>query len=109
MKKLKHFGNKVLFSFKRYIDCRLWSTNHNLIIWTETVYNVRKIIKKNRATAALVIATFLNPLGFDAAFYTVMQWTNSYWMTSGIFYLGSASFFGLYFYLRRKDEQVESK
>lgn len=64
---------------------------------------VRKIARENLASIFLVVATFLNPLGFDVAFYSVMKMTGSYWITTGIFYLGSACFFGLYFWLRKKD------
>jgi hypothetical protein len=65
---------------------------------------VKITLRANLASMFLVIATFLNPLGFDVAFYSVMQWTGSYWITTAIFYLGSAFFFGLYFWLRKKDK-----
>jgi hypothetical protein len=55
--------------------------------------------KKNLQTAILILATFFNPLGFDALFALVMKWTGSYWITDGIFYCLSAFFFGLYFWL----------
>ena len=50
--------------------------------------------------ACLIIATFFNPLGFDAMFAMIMNWTGSYWITDLIFYCLSASFFGLYFWLQ---------
>lgn len=65
----------------------------------------QQVVKENLASIFLVIATFLNPLGFDVAFYSVMKMTGSYWITTGIFYLGSACFFGLYFWLRKKDRK----
>ena len=65
----------------------------------------QQIVRENLASVFLVIATFLNPLGFDVAFYSVMKLTGSYWITTGIFYLGSACFFGLYFWLRKKDRK----
>jgi hypothetical protein len=58
--------------------------------------------KKNLAVLFLMVATFLNPLGFDILFKMILDWTGSYWLTTGIFYLGSASFFGLYFWLSGK-------
>jgi len=58
--------------------------------------------RKNLAILALMTATFLNPLGFDVLFKMVLDLTGSYWLTTGIFYLGSASFFGLYFWLSGK-------
>jgi len=67
---------------------------------------IKKTLRDNLASMFLVTATFLNPLGFDVAFYTVMQWTGSYWITTLLFYLGSALFFGLYFWLRNKDKKA---
>lgn len=58
--------------------------------------------KKNLAVLFLMIATFFNPLGFDILFKMVLDATGSYWLTTGIFYLASASFFGLYFWLSGK-------
>lgn len=51
--------------------------------------------KRQMGTLSLMMAMFLNPLGFDAAFYMVMQLTGSYGITTGIFYLASALFFTL--------------
>jgi hypothetical protein len=59
-------------------------------------------VKNRAATISLILATFFNPLGFDAAFALVTTWTNSYLVTDIIFYSISACFFGLYFLLRRK-------
>lgn len=53
------------------------------------------------ATLWLIIAMFLNPLGFDVLFKMVLDATKSYWATSGIFYCASALCFGLYFYSSR--------
>ena len=64
-----------------------------------------KVINGNRqnlAIVALMIATFLNPLGFDVLFKMTLDLTGSYWITIGIFYLASALFFGLYFWLSGK-------
>ena len=55
--------------------------------------------RKNIATLFLVIATFLNPLGFDVAVAGVMRLTGSYWTTIGIFYVLSLLCFILYFKL----------
>lgn len=61
----------------------------------------RVTLHKNLATVCLILATFFNPLGFDALFALVMKWTGSFWVTDIIFYCLSASFFGLYFLLRK--------
>ena len=65
----------------------------------------RETFKKNILTIILIMATFFNPLGFDALFHLVMTWTKSYWITDAIFYLTSALLFTLYFYLSKKDKQ----
>lgn len=65
---------------------------------------------KNRiATVCLVLATFFNPLGFDALFALIMKWTGSYWITDLIFYLLSALFFGLYFLFSKTKPKKEIK
>jgi hypothetical protein len=66
---------------------------------------IKYSLKKNVSHIVLMIATFFNPLGFDALFALVMKWTGSYWITDVIFYCLSAFFFGVYFLLRRKDRQ----
>ena len=58
--------------------------------------------KRKIATLCLMIAMFLNPLGFDVMFAMILELTGSYWTTTGIFYLLSLSFFGLYFLFREK-------
>lgn len=58
--------------------------------------------RQNLAIVALMVATFLNPLGFDVLFKLVLDLTDSYWLTTLFFYLGSALFFGLYFWLSNK-------
>ena len=55
--------------------------------------------RKKIGTLALMTSVFLNPLGFDAAFYLVMELTGSYGTTTLIFYLASALFFILSCYL----------
>lgn len=46
-----------------------------------------------------MIATFLNPLGYDVAFAAVMRVTGDYWTTTYIFYVLAVLFFLLSFYL----------
>jgi hypothetical protein len=58
--------------------------------------------KKNLAVPILMLATFFNPLGFDVLFKMTLDLTKSYWLTTGIFYLVSASLFGVYFWLSGK-------
>jgi hypothetical protein len=38
-----------------------------------------------------------------------MKVTGSYWLTTGIFYLGSACFFGLYFWLRKRNKNTDKQ
>ena len=64
---------------------------------------------ERRNTIVLMMATFFNPLGFDALFKTVMDWTGSYWITDLIFYGASASLFILYFYLVKQTKKKYEK
>jgi hypothetical protein len=54
------------------------------------------------AKVCLILGTFFNPLGFDAAFALVTKLTESYIVTDIIFYSVALFFFGLYFLLSRK-------
>jgi hypothetical protein len=74
------------------------SNKHNT--WKVTVKKGRML--KRASTFFLILATFFNPLGFDALFALVMKWTGSYWITDAIFYCLSAFFFGLYWVLSSK-------
>lgn len=56
------------------------------------------------STLALIGATFFNPLGFDALFALVTQWTGSYIITDILFYLASALLFFAYWALRRREK-----
>ena len=61
---------------------------------------MRVVNRKKIATIVLMMAMFMNPLGYDALFYMVLKATgDSYVITTSIFYLLSASLFGVYFYL----------
>jgi hypothetical protein len=72
-----------------------------------TLRRARK--KVSIATIVLMLATFFNPFGFDALFALTMKLTGSYWITDAIFYCLSASFFGLYFYLRKREQETVNK
>lgn len=61
-----------------------------------------KQLKDALAKICLVLGTFFNPLGFDAAFALVTKLTGSYIVTDIIFYSVALLFFGLYFLLSRK-------
>jgi hypothetical protein len=60
---------------------------------------------KKLQTLTLILATFFNPLGFDALFALTMKLTGSYLVTDIIFYCISIFFFSLYWLLLRKDKQ----
>jgi hypothetical protein len=68
----------------------------------------RQKLRDNLAKTCLVLGTFFNPLGFDAAFSFVMKLTGSYWITDVIFYGVALLFFGFYFLLSRKKTKPES-
>lgn len=65
---------------------------------------IKEKFQAKRNTLVLMLATFFNPLGFDALFKAVLDLTGSYWTTDLLFYLVSALLFGLYFYLVKKDK-----
>jgi hypothetical protein len=56
------------------------------------------------AKICLILGTFFNPFGFDAAFAFVTKLTGSYIVTDLIFYGVALLFFGLYFLLSRRSE-----
>jgi len=53
------------------------------------------INRKTLGTFCLMIATFLNPLGFDVLVYKVTQLTRDYWNTMYILYAFALLLFGL--------------
>jgi uncharacterized protein HemY len=55
--------------------------------------------RKNLGTACLVIASFLNPFGYDLLVYKLTQLTGDYWTTMHILYVFAALFFILFFIL----------
>ena len=63
---------------------------------------------KRLKTIALILATFFNPLGFDALFAIITKWTGSYLITDILFYMASALFFGLYFLLAKIEKEKGS-
>ena len=66
----------------------------------------KKKYRENLAKIFLVLGTFFNPLGFDAAFAFTTKLTGSYVVTDLIFYGVALSFFGLYFLLSRKKTEI---
>jgi len=52
------------------------------------------INRKTLGTVCLVIATFLNPFGFDILVYKLTQLTNDYWSTIYALYVSAVLFFG---------------
>lgn len=53
------------------------------------------INRKVLGTVCLVIATFLNPFGFDILVFKLTQLTNDYWSSMYALYASAALFFGL--------------
>lgn len=62
---------------------------------------MKAIVHHRLKTAALMLAMFFNPFGFDALFKLLMDYTGSYWITDAIFYGVSGLFLGLYIYLSK--------
>lgn len=55
---------------------------------------MNRINRKGLGTVCLVIATFLNPFGFDILVYKLTQLTNDYWSTMYTLYASALLFFG---------------
>jgi uncharacterized protein HemY len=53
--------------------------------------------RKKLGTLFLVIASFLNPFGYDILVYKLTQLTNDYWTTMHILYVFAVLFFILFF------------
>lgn len=62
----------------------------------------RQKLRENLAKTCLVLGTFFNPLGFDAAFAFTTKLTGSYFITDVIFYGVALLFFGVYFLISHK-------
>ena len=58
---------------------------------------MNRINRKVLGTVCLVIATFLNPFGFDILVYKLNQLTNDYWSTMYVLYSSALLFFGFSF------------
>lgn len=67
--------------------------------------------QKKMGTLCLMLSTFFLPMGYDAAFKLLMDWTGSYWITDLTFYLISLFFFGLYLFFNkiRLDKYIMNK
>ena len=57
-----------------------------------TLVNVRESV--------LALALFFNPLGYNELFAFIMNYTNSYWITSCIFYVIAGTLFGIFLLLK---------
>jgi TRAP-type C4-dicarboxylate transport system permease small subunit len=57
--------------------------------------------RKKLGTLCLVIASFLNPFGYDLLVYKLTQLTGNYWTTMHILYVLAALFFILFFIFYR--------
>lgn len=55
------------------------------------------INRKKLGTTCLVIASFLNPFGYDLLVFKLTQLTNDYWITMRILYALAVLFFILFF------------
>jgi hypothetical protein len=60
---------------------------------------MQKSTRERLATLSLVVATFLNPLGFDAVQLSLIKLTGSYWRANLSMYCLALLFFGFYIYL----------
>jgi len=59
--------------------------------------------KQEKATLSLMIALFLNPMGFDIVQYVLISLTGSLFGANFVLYCLAVLFFGLYFYYSSKN------
>lgn len=59
---------------------------------------MKEINRRKLGTICLVIATFLNPFGYDILVFKLNQLTNDYWSTMHIMYASALLFFGLFLF-----------
>jgi hypothetical protein len=67
---------------------------------------MKVINRKTLGTVCLVIATFLNPMGFDILVYKLTQLTNDYWTTMYVLYVSALLLFGLSYLSFKKLNRV---
>jgi len=69
--------------------------------------------RKRIGTICLVIATFLNPFGYDILVYRLTLLTKDYWVTMHILYVFAGLFFILFFVFSKinpiTDIKIKSK
>lgn len=70
---------------------------------------IQKEKNQKMATLCLMLGMFFNPFGYDILVKLILDLTNSYWTTMGIFYLVAGLFFGLSFYYSRINPLVVMK
>lgn len=63
--------------------------------------------RKKLGTMCLVIASFLNPFGYDLLVYKLTQLTKDYWTTMHILYAAAVLFFILFFLFYKINPIVE--
>lgn len=74
-------------------------TQSIIFLWTlRVVYLMKKINRPRLATVFLIIAMYLNPLGFDVIQLILIRLTGSLLNANLVLYFLAAFFFGLYFY-----------
>jgi hypothetical protein len=62
---------------------------------------MNEALRKKLGTMSLVVASFLNPFGYDILVYKMTQLTGDYWTTMHILYVLAVLFFILFFLLYR--------
>lgn len=62
---------------------------------------MNEVTRKKLGTICLIIASFLNPFGYDLLVYKLTQLTGDYWTTMHILYVLAALFFILFFIFYR--------
>ena len=66
-------------------------------------------MRERLGTISLALCVFFLPLGYDLVFWMVQELTGSYGLTTFLFYVLSAVFFGFYIYLHKKNPISHTK
>ena len=71
---------------------------YDIVVIKLTIWHaMTEVNRKKLGTIFLVIATFLNPFGYDLLVFKLTQLTKDYWITIHILYVAAVLFFTLFF------------
>jgi hypothetical protein len=75
----------------------VWEKAPDIVVLNVKIWMMSETMRKRLGTTCLVIASFLNPFGYDLLVFKLNQLTKNYWTTMHILYAAAAFFFILFF------------